>query len=101
MKIVARQLEFGTFLLEFFPERVQMAGPYVTLYYTQPFGKEEWAATVTWSAIGPVESPAALEFGASVRAAAMTAFDLTNGKVTVEQLLKLWRPLPTPQAVTP
>lgn len=101
MKIVARQPSPGTFLLEFFPERVQMASPYVTLAYAQLFGKEEWAATVTWDAIGRVDRSAALEFGASVRAAAMTAFDLTNGKVTVEQLLKLWRPLPTPQAVTP
>jgi hypothetical protein len=101
MKIVARQPSPGTFLLEFFPERVQMASPYVKLAYAQLFGKEEWVATVSCSSLRAMNSAAALEFGASVRAAAMTAFDLTNGKVTVAQLLKLWGPLPVPQAATP
>jgi hypothetical protein len=100
MKIVARQPDPELFLLEFFPEHVQTPGAYVTLTY-QTLSDSVWQAAVTWSAIGRVDSAAALEFGAAVRAAAMTAFDLTNGKATVEQLLKLWGPLPAPQAVTP
>lgn len=97
MKIVARQPSPGTFLLEFFPERVQMAGPYVTLAYELPLRGGVWQAAVSWSAIGFVDRSAALEFGAAVRAAAMTAHDLVNGKTTVPQLLVLWQPLPVAQ----
>lgn len=101
MKIIARQPSPGSFLLEFSPERVQMAGPYVTLAYERPLKGGEWVSSVSCSSLRAMDSSAALEFGSAVRAAAYTAHDLTAGTVTVEQLLILWGPLPVAEGPAP